>query len=283
MAWLAEARLETIGAKRIEPSRRGNWLYQVENEWDDLLPVADTKTKAAKVKGQERAVFKQFGNGINTARDSWVVSWNKIEGYKKAEDFLSIYSSLPLHDHDERIKWSRNLKDKAASKQREKPSRSKMRRYAYRPFSERILYHSNLLIDEQGFSIQQDGNDNIHLAFPNGGDFRIFASSNLVDFHFIGDSRVVSRYRYTPTGERVDNLTDWALNQFVAHYGAPKRNGITKDTIFAYVYACLHDPTWRETYAINLRREFPRLPFHRNFAWWAGRGRDLLDLHVGYE
>ena len=39
---------------------------------------------------------------------------------------------------------------------------------------------------------------------------------------------------------------------------------------------------WRETYAINLRREFPRLPFHADFALgdW---GERLMALHVGYE
>ena len=33
---------------------------------------------------------------------------------------------------------------------------------------------------------------------------------------------------------------------------------LTKDDIFHYVYAVLHDPVYRETYALNLKREFPR-------------------------
>lgn len=68
---------------------------------------------------------------------------------------------------------------------------------------------------------------------------------------------------------------------FRARYGA--KAGVSKDTIFAYVYAALHDPVWRETYAINLRREFPRIPFHADFRQWADWGRRLLDLHIGYE
>ena len=36
---------------------------------------------------------------------------------------------------------------------------------------------------------------------------------------------------------------------------------ITKDAIFAYCYAVLHDPLYREKYALNLKREFPRIPF----------------------
>ena len=58
---------------------------------------------------------------------------------------------------------------------------------------------------------------------------------------------------------------------------------ITKDAIFAYTYAVLHDPVYRETYALNLKREFPRIPFYPDFARWAAWGERLLDLHIGYE
>ena len=80
----------------------------------------------------------------------------------------------------------------------------------------------------------------------------------------------MSRYRYTSTGERIDNITDWAENKFRERYGA--KAGVSKDAIFAYVYAALHDPVWRETYAINLKREFPRIPFHADFRAWAAWG-----------
>lgn len=84
-----------------------------------------------------------------------------------------------------------------------------------------------------------------------------------------------------PTGDRFDNITDWALKQFRDHYG--KAAGVTKDAIFHYVYAVLHDPVYRETYAINLKREFPRIPFHPDFAQWATWGARLMELHIGYE
>jgi predicted helicase len=94
-------------------------------------------------------------------------------------------------------------------------------------------------------------------------------------------TQYVPLYRYASTGERLDNITDWALNRFRECYGA--KAGVSKDAIFAYVYAALHDPLWRETYAINLKREFPRIPFHDDFRRWADWGRRLLALHIGYE
>ncbi|MGB5096938.1 MAG: type ISP restriction/modification enzyme, partial [Porticoccaceae bacterium] len=35
--------------------------------------------------------------------------------------------------------------------------------------------------------------------------------------------------------------------------------------------------------AQNLKREFPRIPFYADFWQWAGWGKALMDLHIGYE
>jgi predicted helicase len=91
---------------------------------------------------------------------------------------------------------------------------------------------------------------------------------------------MVSRYRYVGA-ERLDNITDWGLNQFTDRYG--KAVAISKDDIFSYVYAVLHDPVYRETYVLNLKREFPRIPLYDDFELWRAWGRTLLDLHIGYE
>ena len=48
-------------------------------------------------------------------------------------------------------------------------------------------------------------------------------------------------------------------------------------------YAALHDPIYRETYAVDLRQEFPRLPFHEDFREFVRMGQKLLDLHIGFD
>ena len=70
LAWLSTARLDGPGFERVRPSARHDWIDQVENDWDDLIPVADKKTKAAKVNGQERAVFKLFSKAWRCPRQS---------------------------------------------------------------------------------------------------------------------------------------------------------------------------------------------------------------------
>ena len=102
----------------------------------------------------------------------------------------------------------------------------------------------------------------------------------MTDWHFTGDTQCLPLYRYTAEGERVSNITEWGLRQFREHYGD---DGITAEDIFAYTYAVLHDPEYREKYAVDLLREFPRLRFYEEFAPWARMGRELLDLHLGFE
>jgi predicted helicase len=107
---------------------------------------------------------------------------------------------------------------------------------------------------------------------------------------FISDRRLmrtskVPLYRYDKNEHRIDNITDWAVEQFCEHYQnvSPKpARTITKEAIFHYVYGVLYDPEYRQKYELNLRRSFPRIPFHADFWLRADWGRKLVELHIGY-
>lgn len=103
------------------------------------------------------------------------------------------------------------------------------------------------------------------------------------DFHLVGaaaTAQCLPLYRYDTNGDRIDNITDWGLNQFQTHYSNLE---ITKIDIFHYVYAVLHHPAYRTKYELNLKREFPRIPFYDNFQQWAAWGKQLMDLHINFE
>jgi predicted helicase len=88
-------------------------------------------------------------------------------------------------------------------------------------------------------------------------------------------------YSYSKDGHsRTDNITNWALERFRKEYGDPK---ITKLDIFHYVYAALHHPELRGTFAKNLQRELPRVPLLKDFRAYAKAGKKLASLHLGYE
>ena len=122
------------------------------------------------------------------------------------------------------------------------------------------------------------------MTFSKGQEFRCLATDIPSDFHFLGETRVIGRVRFV-SGKAIDNITDWALEQFRAHYdkGTKPEGRITKDAIFDYVYGVLHNPAYRMKYAVNLKREFPRIPFYKDFWRWAEWGHELMALHIGYE
>ena len=114
----------------------------------------------------------------------------------------------------------------------------------------------------------------------NGDHFYVLAADRTFDLHFTGDTQCIPLYRNLSGGSRVPNVTTWGMRQFASYYG---RDDISYSDIFAYTYAVLHDPAYRDIYSIDLRREFPRIPFHDDFHKWAHIGQNLLDLHIGFE
>ena len=93
LSWLGASKPADVKFDVVVPDKRASWINQDENDWEGLLPVADKKTKAAKIVGQERAIFKVFSQGIKTNRDDWNLDWT-AENLTAKTDFLrSRYNS----------------------------------------------------------------------------------------------------------------------------------------------------------------------------------------------
>ena len=272
----------------MHPDGNGNWIDLAHTDFESLLPLLDPETKSTSKPSRERAIFKLYGNGVNTARDEWVTDFSSSTLSKKVKMFLGEFShhAPKTEVHDAVIKWSRNLKSKLDRGQREVFDVSQLRAYAYRPYVTVHGYLSRLMIDELGQLPAFDVPRNVTINLPAGKEFRCLATHLPSDFHYIGDTKVLGLVRSDDDGNCVDNITDWALDQFRKHYQPgrtkPKRL-IIKEAIFHYVYGVLHNPVYREKYALNLKREFPRIPFYADFWQWADWGKTLMDLHIGYE
>ena len=81
---------------------------------------------------------------------------------------------------------------------------------------------------------------------------------------------------------RNSNINPQALARFRAALG----DDVFDDDIFYYVYGILHSPEFRSIFEANLKKERPRVPPVASrvlFDAFAYAGRELCDLHVGYE
>lgn len=277
--------INEVECETIQPNQNLDWLDRADNDWSNLMPIAE--------KGRSRVIrpatiFHLASSGIQTKMDEWVTDRNADRLAKKLA-YIDAEYSRRVYDGEEirTIKWHRELERHAKNKKSLVLSDGVITKISFRPFNIMNLYFDRTL-NSQLFKLHElfrGGETNAGIAFSLGrrGGLGIWGTNHIPSYDmFVPDAcQFLARFRYSKDGYRFDNITDWAAKQFSERY--TKIDPITKDDIFAYVYAVLHDPVYRETYALNLKREFPRIPLYPDFKRWRDWGQALLDLHIGYE
>lgn len=300
LQFLSSTKFKELPFTHIIPDKNNNWINLAENNWDDLIPIASTETKYSKSTTEHKAIFKLFSMGIVSARDDYVYDISSDNLKSKVSFFCKFFKAeanrwnnsnkkTPINDFvDRTIKWTSELADHLKNGDMIEFNENRVRKSLYRPFVNKLLYYDRIIINrlclqDQIFPILMPEADN-KVIFFNGANnvyWNVLASTTVVDYNaFYGGSRCLPLYRYDNLGNRIDNITDWALNEFRERYNDSK---ITKDAIFHYVYALLHHPVYREKYSMNLKRELPRIPFYDNFGQWSSWGGELMNLHLNYE
>ncbi len=301
--------LGKLTVETIQPDKKNDWLNLSDNDWDSLLPLVSKNDKAGIGPAKGTAIFRMFSRGVATQRDEWVYEADRNTLVAKATTLVSVYEETrrnkSFSDRDT-IKWDRELARYLRTGVQKKFNDEAVVRADYRPFTKRWLYfdiHFNGMTYQLPSIFGQGPNPTLtFLGVASQNPLSALAVQQVFDLCLLkqgnGGTQSVSRFRHNKEGDSLDNITDWALTKFRTHYAeaasseqraasSEQRRGywdsISKDDIFAYVYAVLHDPAYRETYALNLKREFPRIPLHPDFKKWRDWGQALLDLHIGYE
>ena len=228
--------------------------------------------------------------------------------------------SVSLRYDDRNFKWDRINKVDVLRGRAIHFAKANMRISAYRPF-----FKQNIYFDAQQrlnnctyqlpkmFPTPEHENYGFYVVgMGSAVPFSVLALDQIPDLHVTGagsGGQFFPRYTYepldTPAGNeepteldlglgggesgvvvdgyrRIDNVTDETLARYTEAFG----EGVSKDEIFASVYAQLHDPRYRQKYAADLKRQLPRIPLPgsaEDFRAYARAGRELMDLHIGYE
>ena len=308
LGFLGNNPMRGLDFDEVQPDKTHNWVNLTNNDFETLIPLASKETKAAKTAGKERAIFKLFSLGVVTARDDWVFDYDRDDLAAKAKFLIDAYNrdliklaavrgSSKLEEMlDSSIKWTRAVKNDLRRGTIYEYDDSHIIEASYRPFTKANLYFDKRLNEMQyqlGAMFHGDANPTItFLCVSSSNALAAMAVDQPFDYCLLkmgnGGTQAVSRWVYDSSGNKVDNITDWALKQFTGHYADEIGKGksarkITKEAIFHYCYAVLHNPAYREKYAQNLKREFPRIPFYADFWQWAAWGEALMALHIGFE
>ena len=299
------AHVGNVTWRKIQPNARQMWLTEgLRDDFETFIPMGTKAAKAAKG-AAEGTIFKTYSLGVSTNRDAWAYDFSPEKLTENMTRMIEFYNAetsrwerrtdrqISINDfvsqERRKIKWTARLKAAVEKGTQVEFSPEKIRLSLYRPFTKSHLYFDRLMnqrvhVFPSIFPTPETEQENRVLCVKAPGShhpFHVLMTDVIPDLHFTGDSQCFPFYTYDEDGSnRRENITDWALSHFRAHYAD---DTITKWDIFHYNYAVLHHPEYRETYQVNLKHDLPHIPFAPEFWRFVEIGRALADLHVNYE
>jgi predicted helicase len=240
---------------------------------------------------------------------------------QEVERFISAHESLDKSDREKlvdefinrdktKISWDRPQKAGVARNKKGVYSEDALRISLYRPFTKEWLYYDRFFNNclYQMPRLFPDKTSVNRLICVTGVGSRngmsCLMSTSLVDLNCLeagaqcfplylyeekngADESSPELFSQSTAPSCRDGVTDEGLVHFQGKYpAAGEGSSITKEDIFYYTYGILHSPDYRERFADNLSKELPRIPAVKSYAdfrRFAQAGRELAELHIGYE
>ena len=282
-------------------SRKSNYNTTV-NGFDTWVPIINTKLSIVTPNSNLESIFSLGSAGTVPNRDRWVYDYDKDNLINKLNFYVKIYNQVcdAYRDNlgtnvedilDYRIKWTEDLKRRLITGKKLVVDNSNIITSYFRPFCKIYYMYSKdfnwSLYQQPSFYPHNNLQKNYTIYFSDRGarsTFSVLAINTVAELHFCSTYdgfQSASFYRYVDNTQ-IENISNRVFERYAYHYKEHYPN-MTKKDLFNYVYAVLHDPLYRAAYAENLKRAFPRIPFHEDFGRWAAWGEALMRLHLDYE
>jgi predicted helicase/very-short-patch-repair endonuclease len=223
--WIAGTSFEAIKFENINPDVKGNWINQTHNDFDSFLPLVDKEVKAGR---SEEAVFKIFSAGVKTQRDEWVYDFSRDSLIAKVKYLVDAYMEQLTHGTTREfdIKWDAETTQYIKRKIFKSFEDYQIVDSLYRPYVKEYLYfdkHFNGRTYQMFNIFPKRESDNCIISLNVGTpDFACLSSNRIVDLAILkfgnGITQCLPLYRYDEKGDRIENITDWALERFRERY-----------------------------------------------------------------
>ena len=290
---------------KLTPNEYNDWITTRNETFYEYIPLASEKKFDVKTE----SVFVVNSLGCSTNRDIWVYNFSRESVLENMQNMINYFNSQINNDepvkNPEHIAWSSGFDKYFKSRIKINFEESKVTLANYRPFTKQLLYYGEKIIDRRGqmndfFPIKSVKKLVIAINCKNNKGLTCIAVDKYADLHFIGDTQCFPLYYYeksddtggqgslfddsnnTPQYIRKDGVSDYILKQTREKCGA----AVTKEDVFFYVYGYLHSPTYRTTFADDLKKSLPRIPLvEKSDEFWtfSKAGRELAELHLNYE
>jgi predicted helicase len=265
-------------------------------------------------------IFQLNVTGILTARDKFVIDFEKENLLKRIQDFTDSSRS----DDETRAKFfgtnqsgqyppgdSRGWKLPEARRIiKDAKHEEFLKEYTYRPFDNRVIYYHSKMVDWGREKVMQHFLKGDNLALVTCRQSAIDSwehcniTKNIVDDSFVSNrtkergyvfplylypeesaQETIGGSRRTPNlnMEIIGRLSEAIGQRFTPEPTGAERSEFAPVDVLDYIYATLHSPTYRDTYREFLKIDFPRVPYpaSREEFWRMVRyGSELRALHL---
>lgn len=274
----------------VTPDVNDNWIGFGGSDFSGLVPICSKEAKMGRA--GEGTIFKIFSLGICTNRDDWAYDIDETELSRKIRFFIKVYNDdVGRYTGQKKIagfvsrsiKYTSELEASAMKGITLSFVESNICKSLYRPWCYLKTYFDENITHRQykiPLLLDKEGNFIICTSGPKSTKpFQLIGTEAMPNLDTLEKTHCFAIYCYA-NRVREENITDWSLSLFRDHY---KDTSITKEDIFHYVYAVLHNPAYRAKYALDLKRYYPRVPLYKEFRKWAGWGKRLMEIHVDFE
>lgn len=268
----------------IQPDKNNDWINQRDPNYQNYSPLSPDNLKSS-------FVFKNNSMGALTARDSWVIGFNKALTLKNAKTLLDHYNeqrkllqtepNYELNRDGRYIKWSRKLERKVKNNFPINFDVSNMVTTMYRPFTKKYMYYQYDVIEEPRLYYTKWGKRNRAIITTGRGatkDFSVIVTNLVPNNDFLEKSQGFMRYDNSDNPDSLFQIDHDNMNQAFAD-----KLGLSIDDTFAYVYGLLNSPEYQQKYANDLKKDLARIPVVANKEKYVEVGKKLMDLHINYE
>lgn len=308
--FLSDSSLKSVNFQELKPEKP--FLF--------FVPKNNKGSKEYEKGFRVDELFSVNVTGVVTARDSFVIDFEKPILKKRMEDF----SDINFTDDSIRRKFFGNKKEgkylagdsrgwkmvEARKTIQSFNHNDIIQKIAYRLFDDRYIYYHSSMVDwgREKFMYHFINKDNVGIdlcrQLVTDEYSHIFVTNKIVDDSFVSNKSrergyVFPLYLYPDnpeqqiiiqTAERIPNLNTEIIKQIAEKLGLTFTNEkeTTENTfapidILDYIYAVLHSLTYREKYKEFLKIDFPRVPYPKdqNTFWQLVKlGGEIRQIHL---
>jgi len=274
--YLTEKDLEQIKWKKIENKAPMYFMvprdYELEEEYNKGFKVDE--------------LFVVNSLGVQTHRDGFAIAMSENELVLRMKDFydktISNVELMNKYGIKETTEWKLEEKRKGEFEE------NCIKKIDYRLFDTRYVYYSSDVIDRDRRNVM-DNLLNPNIAFTiskqqsSSGFRHIFVSRNIQESCLISlqtkeGGYTFPLYLYDENNKKTSNLNTKIVKEIEEIIGVTD-----SEELLNYIYAILHNSTYRERYMAFLKSDFPRIPYPKDkktFDRLAKLGNELIRYHL---